>query len=122
MTTMTRVGVDLVEVRRIRGAVERYGPRFMERVYTAQERAHSGTRAESLAARWAAKEAVAKALGSGIGLVRWRDVEVLNDEKGAPYLCLYGEALNLATALGLTHWAISLSHTQDHAIAFVVAS
>ena len=117
-----RVGVDLVEVRRIRHAVEQYGPRFVERVYTPGECAHSGNRVPSLAARWAAKEAVAKALGTGIGPVGWREIEVLNDDRGAPYVCLHGSAAQLARDLGLKHWAISLSHTRELAIAFVMAS
>lgn len=119
---MNRVGVDLVGSKRIGHVLDRYGARFVERVYTPLERDYCRGRVTCLAARWAAKEAVVKALGCGFGSVRWSDVEVLNDEHGAPQLCLHGEALARANALGLKEWAISLSHTQDYAIAFVVAS
>ena len=119
---MNRVGVDLIGSKRIGRVLERYGARFVERVYTPLERDYCRGRVTCLAARWAAKEAVVKTLGCGFGTVGWSDVEVLNDECGAPFLCLHGEALARASALGLKEWAISLSHTQDYAIAFVVAS
>ena len=117
-----RVGVDLVEVERVRRVVERYGSRFVDRVYTPAEQDYCRGRITSLAARWAAKEATAKSLACGIGDVGWRDIEVLNDERGAPCLRLYGAALARAQALGLTAWSISLSHTQEYAVAFVVAT
>ena len=119
---MQRVGVDLVEVERVRRLVARYGRRFVDRVYTPAEQAYCRERVTSLAARWAAKEATAKSLACGIGDVGWRDIEVLNDERGAPFLQLHGAALARAEALALTNWAISLSHTQEYAIAFVVAT
>jgi holo-[acyl-carrier protein] synthase len=119
---MQRVGVDLVEVRRIRRTLGRFGPRFLERVYTPLERERYADRVQSLAARWAAKEAVSKALGRGLGDFRWREIEVVNDPMGAPVLRLYGEMQAYASALGLTEWAISLSHTEDYAIAVVMAS
>lgn len=119
---MHRVGVDLVDTGRIHDILERHGTRFLERVYTPSERVYCQDRAASLAVRWAAKEAVVKALGCGFGDIHWRDIEVKVDKRGAPYLCLHREALAQAEALGLTEWAISLSHTGDHAIAFVVAS
>jgi holo-[acyl-carrier protein] synthase len=75
-----------------------------------------------LAARFAAKEATAKALGTGIGDVHWIDIEVRSDERGRPFLQLHGAAAQLARELGLGEWQVSLSHTQDHAIAFVVAT
>jgi holo-[acyl-carrier protein] synthase len=119
---MHRVGVDLVDTSRIHRVLERYGTRFLERVYTPLELAYCQMRVTSLAGRWAAKEAVVKALGCGFGDVHWSDIEVLSDEQGAPYLRLHGEAVMRARSLGLTEWAISLSHTDDHAVAFVVAS
>jgi holo-[acyl-carrier protein] synthase len=76
----------------------------------------------SLAARFAAKEAVSKALGTGIGRVSWRDIEILRGPERQPLLVLSGEAHQLASQLGLRQWSISLSHTQGHAIAFVVAT
>ncbi|MCB0015196.1 MAG: holo-ACP synthase [Anaerolineales bacterium] len=118
---MYSIGVDIVEVERIGQAVERWGERFLRRIYTDGEIAYCGTRTSSLAARWAAKEAVSKALGTGIGDFRWQDVEILADERGKPELVLHETALELANALELTEWAISLSHTATHAIGFAVA-
>ena len=74
-----------------------------------------------LAGRFAAKEAVAKALGSGIGDVSWKKIEILGDEQNAPKLTLYGNAETKAQELGLTNWSVSISHTQSHSVAFVVA-
>jgi holo-[acyl-carrier protein] synthase len=116
-----RSGVDLIEIRRIQTALDRHGRRFLQRVYTDREIACYGERVASLAARWAAKEAVAKALGLGIGVIRWRDIEILNGENGAPVLRLHGAAAARAAELGLTTWSLSLSHTHDLAVAFVVA-
>ncbi len=116
-----RAGVDLVEISRIQAVLDHHGQRFLERVFTEAEIARYGGRVASLAARWAAKEAVAKALGSGIGEIGWREIEVLADAEGAPVLHLYGAAAARAATLGLTEWAISLSHTEAQAIAFVVA-
>ena len=79
-------------------------------------------RIESLAARWAAKEAVAKALGTGIGQVAWREIEVLQNDDGCPSLRLHGRAAALAAERGLTRWAVSLAHDGGLALAFVVAA
>lgn len=117
-----RSGVDLIEIRRIQAALDRHGRRFLQRVYTDREIACYGGRVPSLAVRWAAKEAVAKALGMGIGVIRWRDIEILNGGDGAPVLHLYGAAAARAAELGLSTWSLSLSHTHELAIAFVVAS
>jgi len=116
------VGVDLVEVRRVTLIAERYGERFGRRVFTERELADCGMRAESLAARWAAKEAVAKALGTGFGPVGYLDIEVVQDEARCPHVHLHGRAAALAEARGLTHWALSISHDGGMAIAFVVAT
>jgi len=118
---MLRTGVDIIEVERIRRAAERHGERFYQRFYTPAERAYCGERFAALAARFAAKEAAAKALGTGIGDMRWVDIEVVNDDRGRPELVLHAVAADLAAALGLTEWSVSLSHTHEHAIAFVVA-
>jgi len=115
------VGTDLVEIDRIAGMVERYGARFTDRVFTAGELADCGGRPASLAARWAAKEAAAKTLGTGIGQIGFRDIEVLRDDAGRPTLQLHGEAAILAGALGLRCWAVSLAHDGGLALAFVVA-
>lgn len=115
-----RTGVDIVEISRIQGALERHGERFLQRVYTEREIDRYAKRTNSLAARWAAKEAVAKALGCGIGEIGWTDIEIL-DENGAPHVHLHGNATILAAELGLSGWSVSLSHTAEMAIAFVVA-
>lgn len=118
---MLRVGVDMIEVERIRRGIERYGDRFYARFFTADERAQCHDVPARLAARFAAKEAVAKALGTGIGDVRWVDIEICADDRRRPLVMLHGAAAKLAADLGLDSWEVSLSHTQEHAIAFVVA-
>jgi holo-[acyl-carrier protein] synthase len=114
------VGVDLIEVGRIASALSRHGDRFLRRVYTESERAYCRRRAPELAARFAAKEAVAKALGTGIGAVDWHEIEVVRGPSGAPGLELHGRARALAERLGLGRPLLSLAHTREHAIAFVV--
>ncbi|MBU0512937.1 MAG: holo-ACP synthase [Chloroflexi bacterium] len=114
-------GVDLIEIDRIQRAIERHGKIFLERIYTPKEIAQFGKSIESLAVRFAAKEAVSKALGSGIGDVSWREIEILRDEMDAPVLQLHGQAHLRADLLGLHTWSVSLSHTETHAIAMAVA-
>jgi holo-[acyl-carrier protein] synthase len=121
------VGVDLVELARIRRVVERYGERFLVRIYTPDELVRYRHRLPELAARFAAKEAVSKALGVGLFHISpkgigWQEVEVLPDPLGKPLVSLSGRARCLAEEQGLGTWAISLSHGQEHAVAFVVAS
>lgn len=116
-----KTGVDLIEISRIDAAISRHENRFLERIYTPAELELCGGRAESLAARFAAKEAIAKALGCGIGDVVWKEIEILHDANRAPVLKLYGKAAQKADELGLANWSVSLSHSQSHAIAFVVA-
>lgn len=114
-------GVDLIEIDRIKEVIARHGKHYLERIYTPAELAQCGGRAESLAGRFAAKEAAAKALGCGIGDVGWREIEVLGDEQNAPRLTLHGEARKKADELGLTNWSVSISHSQSHSVALVVA-
>ena len=114
-------GVDLIEIARIEEVVARHGKHYLERVFTLAELEYCGKRVESLAGRFAAKEAVAKALGSGIGDVSWKEIEILGDEQNAPVLKLYGEAESRAKERGLTTWSVSISHSQSHSVAFVVA-
>ena len=114
-------GVDLIEIARIDEVVARHGKQYLERVYTPAELEYCGKRAESLAGRFAAKEAVAKALGTGIGDVSWKEIEILGDEQNAPTLTLHGMAANKAKELGLTTWSVSISHSQSHSVAFAVA-
>lgn len=116
-----RTGVDLIELERIGQVIQRYGRRFLERVFTAQELAEVGESTASLAARFAAKEAVAKALGTGIGDVGWQEIEVLRGPARQPKLHLSGRAAVLADQLELDLWSLSLTHNQSHAIALVVA-
>ncbi|HNT74262.1 MAG TPA: holo-ACP synthase [Anaerolineae bacterium] len=123
---MLTTGVDVVQISRIARAVDRFGERFLDRVYTPQELAFTRKQAAELAARFAAKEAVSKALGVGVRVlsprgILWREVETLNERSGKPYVRLHGSAAELAAVQGLTEWAISLSHDGDMAIAFVVA-
>ncbi len=119
--TALRTGVDLIEVERVRQVVARHGERFLKRVFTQAELAEAGDNPASLAARFAAKEAVSKALGTGIGAVGWQEIEIRRGPARQPRLYLRGAAEHLADELGLTTWSLSLSHTQTHAIAFVVA-
>jgi len=118
---MVRTGVDIIEVERIRRASARHGQRFYDRFFTQAEQNYCGTRQEAYAARFAAKEAVAKALGTGIGVIGWTDIEIVNDSNGMPELKLHGAAATLSEELGLVEWSISLSHTHEQAIASVVA-
>lgn len=112
----------MIETGRIAEAIERHGERFLNRVFTQYELKECNGRVTSLAARFAAKEAVAKALGTGIGDVSWLEIEVRSDEKKAPYVVLSGEGERLANQLGLKNWSLSLSHTEGMAIAFVVTT
>lgn len=121
---MLRTGVDTIEIERIRTAIERNGQRFLARVFTPTELEQCGDKVESLAGRFAAKEAVSKALGTGIWRhgINWTDIEVQRDpQSGAPRLQLYGQAKQYAENLLLSEWSISLSHDRRNAIAFVVA-
>ena len=114
-------GVDLIEIARIEEVISRHGKHYLERIYTLAELEQCGKRAESLAGRFAAKEAAAKALGCGIGDVSWQEIEVLGDEQNAPVLTLHGIAGQKAKELGLQIWSVSISHSQSHSVAFVVA-
>ena len=116
-----KTGVDLIEIARIEEVIARHGRHYLERIYTSAELEQSGKRVESLAGRFAAKEATAKALGSGIGDVSWKEIEILGDEQNAPRLILSGAAKQKADELGLEVWSVSISHSQSHAIAFVTA-
>lgn len=114
-------GVDLIEIARIEEVIARHGKRYLDRIYTSAELEQCNGQAESLAGRFAAKEAVAKALGSGIGDVGWKEIEILGDEQNAPTLKLYSAAEQKANELGLMIWSVSISHSMSHAVAFAVA-
>jgi len=115
-------GVDVIEIARIEAAVHRWGERFLRRVYTDAELAYCRSKGRRLAGRFAAKEAVSKALGVGIRTLRWRDIEVLPDKLGKPTVSLHGKARRVALWRGLESFEISISHSRTDAIAFVVAS
>jgi holo-[acyl-carrier protein] synthase len=115
------VGADLVEIRRVARLYEQYGRRFSDRVFTLAELTDCGGQADSLAARWAVKEAVSKALGTGFGPISYREIEVVKGTAGQPNLRLSGSARALAAALGLNRWSISIAHDGGLALAFVVA-
>ncbi len=117
-------GIDLVEIGRIHDSVERFGKRFLDRIFTAAEQAYCLRKrkaAESLAARFAAKEAGAKALGTGISQgVNWLEIEVLRERSGRPTLRFHGRAAEMAAAMGVANVALSLTHSGDLAMASVV--
>lgn len=116
-----RTGVDLIEIERFTTAYQRYQQRLLQRIFTQAELEENGENMASLAARFAAKEAVAKAFGTGIGQVTWQEMEICRGRAGEPILHLHGKAQQLAEAQHLDTWSISLSHSQSYAIAFVVA-
>jgi holo-[acyl-carrier protein] synthase len=118
---MLSTGVDLIEIDRVAGVLERYGDRFLRRIFTPGEIAYCRGRAPNLAARFAAKEAVMKSLGTGFRGVGWRDVEVVRAPSGAPSPRLHGRAKRRAERLGVTEIGISLSHSRGFAMAFAVA-
>ncbi len=117
-------GIDITEVPRIAAAIDRFGGRFLRRVFTAGEIRYcesKANRAERYAARFAAKEAAMKALGTGWSRgVRWRDIEVSREPGGRPTLFFHGKAGEFAAKLGTVHVALSLSHTEEQAIAQVI--
>ncbi len=117
---MLAVGVDMIEVERIERGLLRFGQRFADRFFTPAEQQICAGDARRLAGRFAVKEAVGKALGTGIGDIRWVDVEIVNDARGRPELVLHDSAGRLAADLNLDTWSISLSHTDEHAIGFAV--
>jgi len=120
---MIRCGVDMIECERIAAGIERSGERFLNRFFTPGERQDCGDKPYRLAARFAAKEAVAKALGTGIGDIRWVDIEIRTTaERRRPQLALHGRAKKLAEDMGLSEWDISLSHSDSLAVAIAVAN
>ena len=117
---MLTTGVDIIEIDRIQRVLERWGQRFLHRIYTESEIAYCRGRAQNLAARFAAKEATMKALGTGLRGVGWKDIEVVRDRGGAPSIRLYGRALLRGESLGVKELALSISHSREYAVAFVV--
>ena len=117
---MQHIGIDIIEIDRIERAIARWGESFLHRVYTEPELKLCHKKTLSLAARFAGKEAVMKALGTGAKGVSWREIEILSDPGGKPVVYLYGRAQNRADSLCLNNLAISLSHSKEYAIACAV--
>ena len=116
---MDCIGIDIIEIARIEKAIYRWGENFLHRVYTAPELKLYHNKPLSLAARFAGKEAVIKALGPQTQGISWREIEILSDSGGKPSVRLYGKAQEQADSLGLDKLAISLSHSKEYAIALV---
>jgi len=116
------VGIDMIEIDRVAKVLAKHPRRFIERVYTPEEAAFCRGRVPELAARFAAKEAVMKALGTGARSVAWRDIEVLPDRRGKPLVYLYGGAAKRAETIGLVAIDVSLSHLESFALAAVVCT
>ena len=117
---MLTTGVDIIEISRVRQVVERYGDRFQRRIFTADEIAYCRGRAPNLAGRFAAKEATMKALGTGVRGVDWKDIEVIRHRSGAPSILLHGRAKERAEHLNVEEISVSISHSREYAVAFVV--
>ncbi len=113
------IGVDIIEIGRIDRAISEWRDTFLNRIYTRAE-LESYHNVSSLAVRFAAKEAVAKALGTGVKGVNWRDIEILTNEDGAPLIRLCGRALERSREIGIARFSISMSHSREYAVAFVV--
>jgi holo-[acyl-carrier protein] synthase len=113
----TELGIDIIKVERIRAALARFGPRFSRRVLTEAERRYVRDRPETMAGRWAAKEAVSKVLGLGVRGIGWRDIEVERLPTGQPAIRLHGRAASRANQLGMGRIAISITHESDYAVA-----
>jgi holo-[acyl-carrier protein] synthase len=114
------VGVDIVELYRIQEALDRFGDRFLKRVYTEKEIAFCRGRVPELAVRFAGKEAVMKALGTGVRGVAWREIEILPQRSGKPEVHLHGRAKARAEKIGLKDIGISLSHSREYGVASAV--
>lgn len=115
-------GIDLIEIERLARVSPSIRARFLKRIYTSCELEECGNIDSSLAGRFAAKEAAAKALGCGIGPIEWREIEILRSDSGAPVINLRGKALKVAEQLGIETWSVSISHSRTHAVAMVVGA
>jgi len=113
----TELGIDIIKVDRIRAALDRFGPRFVKRVLTETERRYVRDRPETMAGRWAAKEAVSKVLGLGVRGIGWRDIEIERMPTGQPSVRLHGRAAARADQLEMGRIAISITHESDYAVA-----
>ena len=116
-----RSGIDTIEISRLREIKPAIRRRFIQRVFTDQEIAQARDRDEVLSGLFAAKEAVSKALGTGIGRVGWQEIEILHLPTGQPFVILHGAAKQVADGFNLTEWSVSISHDRTKAIAMAVA-
>ena len=116
------IGTDIIEIERVREAIERFGDRFLHRVYTEAELNIYGHHAHSLAASFASKEAVMKVLGTGARGVAWREIETLYHPSGKPLIRLNGRAIILAEKLGIKEIDVSLSHSREYATATAIGA
>ena len=116
------IGTDIIEIGRIREAIERYGDRFLCRVFTIEELRIYGHHAHSLAASFASKEAVMKVLGTGNRGVAWREIETLYHATGKPFIRLNGRAQKVAERLGIKEIDVSLSHSREYAVATAIGT
>ena len=119
--TLLTTGVDISGIPRIKQTLDRYGQRFLDRIFTPDEIAYCRGRAPNLAGRFAAKEATMKALGTGVRGVSWKDIEVVRAKSGAPSVKLHGRAEKRAERLQVSEISLSISHSREYAVAFVVA-
>lgn len=117
---MIYTGIDLIEIPRIAGVLERYPTRFLEKVFTAEEQRYARGRPHQLASRFAAKEAVMKLLGTGVRGMPWKSIEVVRQRGGPPEIVLHGAARARADRMGITRIALSLSHSREMAVASAV--
>ena len=116
-----RSGIDIIEISRLEKINPKIRQRFIERVYTSQEIAQARDQSDTLTGLFSAKEAVSKALGTGIGKVHWQDIEILHLPSGQPVVHLHGQAKIVADQLGLVSWTVSISHDRDRVVALAVA-
>lgn len=120
MEMQLSTGVDIIEIKRIQRTLDRHPERFLQRVYTEEERSRYGAHVQELAVRFAGKEAVSKVLGTGFTGISWREIEILSDHRGKPTVTLSGRALHRARKLGIQHIEVSLSHCHEYAVAFAI--
>ncbi len=119
---MAEIGVDVIEISRIEGAIARHGERFLRRLYTPREIEKYRDRIPSLATRFAAKEAIMKVLGTGYRGVGWHDIEILSDRRGKPVVYLHRGARERAYALGIRSVTVSLSDSREYAVAVALGN
>lgn len=121
MEKIVSIGTDLVSIDRIRELMKKYGPRFLDRVYTEREVAESSLSPAYLSGRFAVKEAVLKAMGTGLSAgMNWREIETIREPSGAPMVFLYGEAARRVSEMGGIKVMVSISHERTFALAFVL--